>query len=172
MSFLRNEECEVRHRFDDYFSLSVECRYIFEIYFSIIICSVCVLIKMYCFKNILFLFFVLVTVDSDCSLSKELQAEIASYADEVEAIINATTIKSFKDVTYNELAKFIDTFGNRRVGSQRLEDAIDYMLELSKNNSLENVHGEEVDVPNWIRYISKLCCHKTLISIYCTIDIF
>lgn len=30
------------------------------------------------------------------------------------------------------------------------------MLELSINNSLENVHGEEVDVPNGVRYISDL----------------
>lgn len=80
---------------------------------------------MFYIRNFVFLFFAIAAVTSDCNLSKELEAEIASYADKVTAIINATTIKSFKDVTYNELAKFIDTFGNRRVGSQSLENAID-----------------------------------------------
>lgn len=86
---------------------------------------------------------------NECNLPIELKNEIASYAPTVQNIINSATNGSFKGVTFNELAVFVDKFGNRITGSQNLENAIDYMLEKSKN--LDNVHGEEVTVPHWIR---------------------
>jgi hypothetical protein len=101
---------------------------------------------------IITLSFVVVLVKSECNLPLELKDEIASYAVAVETIINAATSGSFKGVTYNELATFIDKFGPRKVGSDNLENAIDYMLDLSTSNDLENVHGEEVEVPVWERY--------------------
>jgi carboxypeptidase Q len=100
---------------------------------------------------IITLSFVVVLVKSECNLPLELKDEIASYAVAVETIINAATSGSFKGVTYNELATFIDKFGPRKVGSDNLENAIDYMLDLSTSNDLENVHGEEVEVPVWER---------------------
>lgn len=45
----------------------------------------------------------------------------------------------------------MDTFGARVSGTDNLEDAIDYALDLMKDYELENVHGEEVQVPHWVR---------------------
>lgn len=87
----------------------------------------------------------------DCNLSESLKEEIASYAPIVENIINATIYGQFKNFTYDELAVFVDKFGNRIAGSQNLEDAIDYMLERLNYFGLEEVHGEDVEVPQWVR---------------------
>ncbi|XP_063909153.1 carboxypeptidase Q-like [Zophobas morio] len=88
---------------------------------------------------------------SECNLPTKLKTEIASYASTVEKIINAAVNGSFKGVTYQELSLFVDTFGNRIAGSQNLENAIDYMINKSIVNRLDNVHGEEVQVPHWVR---------------------
>ncbi|KAJ3665616.1 hypothetical protein Zmor_001106 [Zophobas morio] len=90
-------------------------------------------------------------VAADCNLPEELKNEIASYATTIDLIITAATNGSFKGVTYNELAKFVDRFGGRKVGSKSLEDSIDYMLNLSLAYDLQNVHGEEVEIPVWER---------------------
>ncbi|XP_033339469.1 carboxypeptidase Q isoform X2 [Megalopta genalis] len=58
---------------------------------------------------------------------------------------------SFKGVTWYELANFVDTFGPRFTGTKTLEKAIDYVLNKSLEFGLENVHGEPVSVPHWIR---------------------
>lgn len=57
----------------------------------------------------------------------------------------------FQGGTYKELAKFVDTFGARTSGTENLENSIDYALDLMKQYGLENVHGEEVQVPHWVR---------------------
>ena len=56
-----------------------------------------------------------------------------------------------KGQTYNRLAEFVDKFGSRLTGSQNLENAIDYMLDALKKDGLDNVHGEAVTVPHWVR---------------------
>jgi carboxypeptidase Q len=94
------------------------------------------------------------TVDNkveDCDLSDALKKEIASYAPVVQKIINTAVNGTFKGITYNELALFVDKFGNRISGSQNLENAIDYMINKSVAYGLDNVHGEEVKVPHWVR---------------------
>ena len=93
---------------------------------------------------------------SECNLPTELKTEIASYSSTVEKIINAAVNGSFKGVTYRELSLFVDTFGSRIAGSQNLENAIDYMINKSITDGLENVHGEDVQVPHWIRYEKKV----------------
>ncbi|CAH2063608.1 unnamed protein product, partial [Iphiclides podalirius] len=52
---------------------------------------------------------------------------------------------------YNEYAKFIDEFGARPSGSQVLENAIDYMINLTISNGLDSVTTEAVRVPHWVR---------------------
>ena len=65
---------------------------------------------------------------------------------------NSIIQESLKDSsTYFRLAELCDTFGPRFSGSQNLEDAIDWILNEMKNDGLENVHGEEVTVPHWVR---------------------
>ncbi len=45
----------------------------------------------------------------------------------------------------------VDTYGHRLSGSQALEDAIDWMLGEMAEDGFENVRGEEVLVPHWVR---------------------
>lgn len=90
-------------------------------------------------------------LDCESYISKNLKAEIASYQPIVNRIIRDTLNGPFKSSTYDELATFVDKFGNRLAGTQNLENAIDYMLEKSKMKNLENVHGEEAPVETWIR---------------------
>lgn len=85
-----------------------------------------------------------------CNLSNNIKHEIGSYqniANEIMAAING----KFKNSTYNHLDDFISQFGNRISGSKNLENAIDYMIIKSEMYNLENVHGEDVVVPHWIR---------------------
>ncbi|KAJ8932973.1 hypothetical protein NQ314_014304 [Rhamnusium bicolor] len=90
-------------------------------------------------------------VDDACNLSSELIAEIQSYGPTVEKIINSITNGKFKGGTYKELSDFVDKFGSRLAGTQNLEDSIDYMLNLLQKYELDNVHGEDVQVPHWLR---------------------
>lgn len=86
-----------------------------------------------------------------CNLPEEVVREIASYQPIADQIIESLTKGTFKGSTYRHLSEFVDNFGNRIAGSKNLENAIDYMLGKSKEFGLENVHGEEVQVPHWVR---------------------
>ncbi len=60
--------------------------------------------------------------------------------------------KSLTDSTaYNRLGYMCDTFGPRLSGSKNLENAINWILKEMKSDGLENVRGEKVAVPTWIR---------------------
>lgn len=96
----------------------------------------------------------LINMDDNCQLPDTLIQEIDSYAPIVERIINETVEGSFKGTTWQELAWFVDKFGPRFTGTQILEDSIDHVLNVSASLGLENVHGETVTVPRWIRYRS------------------
>ncbi len=63
-------------------------------------------------------------------------------------MIDAETNSSF---AYERLATLCDTFGPRFSGTTNLEAAIDWILAEMKRDGLENVHGEEVMVPHWVR---------------------
>ncbi|EZA49732.1 Plasma glutamate carboxypeptidase [Ooceraea biroi] len=88
---------------------------------------------------------------NNCQLSNTLIEEIDSYAPLVQRIINETLEGSFKGTTWQDLATFVDKFGPRFTGTQVLEDSIDYVLNKSVSLGLENVHGETVTVPRWVR---------------------
>ena len=89
--------------------------------------------------------------DDVCKLPIELTNEIDNYAPQVSRIINAVMNDSFRGSTWLELANFVDKFGSRFTGTQNLEDSIDYVLNKSMVMGLENVHGESVTVPRWVR---------------------
>jgi len=55
------------------------------------------------------------------------------------------------DFAYQRLAFLCDTFGPRFSGTSNLEAALDWILSEMKHDGLENVHGEEVMVPHWVR---------------------
>jgi carboxypeptidase Q len=52
---------------------------------------------------------------------------------------------------WQRLAKLSDTFGPRFSGTPNLERAIDWVLGEMKKDGLENVRGEDVMVPRWVR---------------------
>ncbi|XP_012221529.2 carboxypeptidase Q [Linepithema humile] len=86
-----------------------------------------------------------------CQLPNDLIKEIDSYAPTIQRIINLAIQGSYKGVTWQDLATFVDKFGPRFTGTQVLENAIDYVLNKSISLGLENVHGETVTVPRWVR---------------------
>ena len=49
------------------------------------------------------------------------------------------------------LGDMCDTFGPRFSGTDNLEKAIDWILDEMKADGLQNVHGEHVMVPKWVR---------------------
>jgi len=95
----------------------------------------------------------IVARENICQLPKSLIEEIDSYAPTVQRIINETLEGSFKGITWQDLAAFVDKFGPRFTGTQVLEDSIDYVLNESASLGLDNVHGEAVTVPRWVRYL-------------------
>lgn len=52
---------------------------------------------------------------------------------------------------HERLGLLVDGFGHRFSGSESLERALDWILEEMRRDGLENVRGEEVMVPRWIR---------------------
>ncbi|MFN0177671.1 MAG: M28 family metallopeptidase [Gemmatimonadales bacterium] len=52
---------------------------------------------------------------------------------------------------WDRIAELTDRFGHRISGSAALEHAIDWIIERMKADGLENVRGEPVMVPRWVR---------------------
>src|SRR6266404_3386317 len=73
---------------------------------------------------------------------------LSGYQPIAEKLIRAATETDF---AYNRLAELCDTFGPRFSGSTNLEAAIDWVLVRMKADGLDNVRGEEVRVPHWVR---------------------
>lgn len=71
-----------------------------------------------------------------------------AYRDAADRIINAALADS---AAYERTVYMGDTFGHRFSGSASLEAAIDWILEEMAADGLENVHGQPVLVPAWIR---------------------
>jgi carboxypeptidase Q len=70
--------------------------------------------------------------------------------------LQATATRLFSAMTnspsaYDHMAQLCDRFGPRFSGSTNLEAAIDWLLAQMKADGLENVHGETVTVPHWVR---------------------
>ena len=52
---------------------------------------------------------------------------------------------------YDRLGEMLDTFGPRLSGSSNLEKTLDWIIDEMNKDGLDNVHGEEVMVPKWVR---------------------
>jgi carboxypeptidase Q len=70
------------------------------------------------------------------------------YRETANRLIAAATSDS---ATFARLTRLTDAFGSRFSGSESLERAIDWILGEMKKDSLENVRGEPVMVPHWVR---------------------
>jgi carboxypeptidase Q len=75
-------------------------------------------------------------------------AAVAAYRPIADSLIAAATHDS---AAYIRLGTLVDTYGPRLSGSAALESAIDWILEQMKSDSLEQVRGERVLVPHWVR---------------------
>ena len=76
-------------------------------------------------------------------------AELADrYRDAANRLIDAALADS---TAYQRLGRLVDTFGSRLSGSANLERAIDWVLKEMAADGLEQVRGEPVMVPHWVR---------------------
>ena len=71
-----------------------------------------------------------------------------SYRAAADRIIAAALADS---AAWNRTAALTDKFGHRLSGSRALEDALDWIMAEMKRDGLENVRGEPVTVPHWVR---------------------
>jgi carboxypeptidase Q len=71
-----------------------------------------------------------------------------TYRAVADSLLHAATSDS---AAYRRLGNLVDGFGNRLSGSASLERAIDWILAQMKSDGLENVRGERVMVPHWVR---------------------
>jgi carboxypeptidase Q len=71
-----------------------------------------------------------------------------SYREVAQQLIDAALADS---AAFERLTELTDGFGHRFSGSESLERALDWILEGMEKDGLENVHGESVPVPHWVR---------------------
>jgi carboxypeptidase Q len=71
-----------------------------------------------------------------------------SYREVADRLIDAALADSF---AYERLTELVDRFGHRFSGSMSLEHAIDWIIVEMNRDGLENVRGEPVLVPHWVR---------------------
>lgn len=88
----------------------------------------------------------------ECNLDPQIVQEIANYKTIADTIISEVLQGSFKGKAYDDLEHFVDTFGPRFSGTATLEKAIYFMLDRMRDIGLENVHGENASIPQWVRY--------------------
>lgn len=89
--------------------------------------------------------------DSEHKPLGEISKEISHYADIALKIIDLAVFGKAQNRSYERLATFTDTIGNRVSGSKDLDLAIKYMYNALKQDGLENVHLEPVKIPHWVR---------------------
>ncbi|XP_062320759.1 carboxypeptidase Q-like [Osmerus eperlanus] len=92
----------------------------------------------------------------DCNLHRvkpfsHVAKEIARYADVAKSIIDLAVNGKAQNRSYNRLADFTDTVGNRVSGSQNLDLAIKYVYNGLHKDGLDNVHLEPAKIPHWVR---------------------
>jgi len=72
----------------------------------------------------------------------------STYQEDADQLIEAALDDS---AAFERLAYLADTFGARFSGTENLERAIEWILTEMEADGLDNVHGEEVMVPQWVR---------------------
>ncbi|XP_065126166.2 carboxypeptidase Q-like [Paramisgurnus dabryanus] len=77
--------------------------------------------------------------------------EILKYSDIAQQIIDLAVYGKAQNRSYEKLAMFTDTIGNRVSGSENLDLAIKYMYNALTKDGLENVNLEPVKIPHWVR---------------------
>ena len=87
-----------------------------------------------------------------CSLLTAYSSLAAQVSDTHRADASKLIAAATRDsAAWNRLARLSDTFGPRFSGTESLERAIDWVLAEMRKDGLENVRGEDVMVPRWVR---------------------
>ncbi len=71
-----------------------------------------------------------------------------AYRNAADRLIDAALADSF---AYRRLTELADRYGHRFSGSESLKRALDWILAKMREDGLENVRGEPVLVPRWVR---------------------
>ena len=87
----------------------------------------------------------LVLVPASVEAQRSIEEQYRAVADR---LISAALADS---AAYKRLGDLTDTFGHRFSGSQSLEQAIDWIMAEMRKDGLQNVRGEPVMVPRWVR---------------------
>lgn len=92
---------------------------------------------------------VILSVTFALAQSVSAQTDIeGAYRGDADRLIEAALGDS---AAYDRLAELVDRFGHRLSGSASLELAIDWILDQMSSDGLDNVRGEPVPVPHWVR---------------------
>ena len=87
-----------------------------------------------------------------CSTNGGNTNQLGEIAKKFEKNGNLIIDKAMSDSQgYDRLGEMLDTFGPRFSGSTNLEKSLEWIIDEMKKDGLDNVHGEEVMVPKWIR---------------------
>jgi carboxypeptidase Q len=79
-------------------------------------------------------------------------AQAQSLAQQYRATADRISQAALSDsAAWNRIAELTERFGHRLSGSQGLEQAIDWVIEKMKADGLDNIRGEPVMVPKWVR---------------------
>jgi carboxypeptidase Q len=84
----------------------------------------------------------------EAATKRGVSSPLAHYRPAADSLIAAATGDS---AAYLRLGRLVDTFGARLSGSANLEGAIDWILAEMKRDGFDNVRGEPVMVPHWVR---------------------
>jgi carboxypeptidase Q len=79
---------------------------------------------------------------------KPAEPTARAYAEAANRLIEAALSDNF---AYERLTELVDRFGHRFSGSESLERALDWIMAEMEKDGLENVRGEPVLVPHWVR---------------------
>ncbi len=75
-----------------------------------------------------------------------------SVADQYQPAADSIIAAALRDSSaWSRLAELTDRFGHRLSGSESLERAIDWIVDQMRRDGLDNVRGEPVMVPHWVR---------------------
>ena len=79
-----------------------------------------------------------------------------SFSNSIQNRYNAVATRIIKNAqadstAYKRLEYLCDTYGPRLSGSKNLERSIEWILKKMKQDGLENVNGQRVKVPTWVR---------------------
>lgn len=85
-------------------------------------------------------------------MAASASAQPASIPNRYRETANQIIARALRDsAAWLRIATLTETFGPRFSGTENLERAIDWVLEEMRRDGLENVRGEPVMVPRWVR---------------------